>query len=467
MILINNALEGSIQETVFTVSSRFNTVIGIPENLKPLYGVVLMHKEYRVNEYEMYPSGVYPLDKIQVVSRLNFTTILQPYGPKTSSIGFVAFAIPDVNRCITTLGLEGYVGQTAIGQYYIYNGQVWQITNVAEKDFPAIPVVGDYWRIVVLEDNGEILDLISSTSNYYYDYYYSNLMLVQPRTIECKPEIWEVETSCTDGKVTFIGTSDKGNTFGPLITDFDCDITNYSYELECTDRITDKFYQILQKVGDNIVNTFTTDVSCSDEPCEPWQRLKLKMNKCNNFTLIHDGSPFTYYPVLRSYDNPMTSEDIANYSLATINLWKLAPDRTEVTLDLSNYDDGMYLLYMIYVSGNEKKYVIIPLYILCAMQACMNKMIKSILCMCDCTEEDPCNQEVEKQRMYELNKLIAIIQPVMNLIRLRTSLDGQILPNIESLSDDYYDLSMTIKKMNLMIDRCGLCNDEEIDCGCN
>ena len=69
--------------------------------------------------------------------------------------------------------------------------------------------------------------------------------------------------------------------------------------------------------------------------------------------------------------------------------------------------------------------------------------------------------------MYELNKLIAIIQPVMNLIRLRASLDGQILPNIESLSDDYYDLSMTIKKMNLMIDRCGLCNDEEIDCGCN
>lgn len=191
------------------------------------------------------------------------------------------------------------------------------------------------------------------------------------------------------------------------------------------------------------------------------------MNKCDNFTLIHDGSPFIYYPVLRSYDNPMTSEDIANYSLATINFWKLAPDRTEVTLDLSNYDDGMYLLYMIYLSGNEKKCVIIPLYILCAMQACMNKMIKSILCMCDCTEEDPCNQEVEKQRMYELNKLIAIIQPVMNLIRLRASLDGQILPNIESLSDDYYDLSMTIKKMNLMIDRCGLCNDEEIDCGCN
>ena len=388
MILINNALTGSMQETVFSVSGRFDTVIGIPENLKPLYGTILMRKEYREDEYEMYPSGAYPLDNIQAVPRLNFSSLLIPYGPGTSSIGFVAFAIPDVYRCINTLGLNGYVDQTEIGQYYIYNGQVWQVMNIDDKELPNTPVVGDFWRIVNLEDNGEILNIISSRTNSYYDYYYSNLMLSRPSIIECEPETWEFETSCTDGKVAFIGTSDKGNTFGPLITDFDCDITNYSYELECTE---DDLYQILQKVDDNIVNTFTTDVSCSDEPCEPWQRLKLKKNKCNNFTLIHDGSPFIYYPVLRSYDNPMTSEDIANYSLATINFWKISPDRTEVTLDLSNYDDGMYLLYMIYVSGNEKKYVIIPLYILCAMQACMNKMIKSILCMCDCTEEDPCN----------------------------------------------------------------------------
>lgn len=463
MILINNALAGSIQETVFSVSSKFNTVIGIPENLKPLYGLILMYKEYRASEYEMYPSGEYPLDDIQVISQLNFSLILQPYGPGTSSIGFVAFAIPDVNRCITTLGIEGYAGQTAIGQYYIHNGQVWQITNVAEKDFPSIPVVGDYWRIVDLEDNGEILDMIASTSN--YDYYYSNFMLLRSR-IKLEPtlEVWDFETSCTDGKVTFVGTSNKGNTFGPLITDFDCDITNYSYELECTE---EDLYQIVQKVGDDIVNTFSTDVSCKDEPCEPWQRLKLRMNKCDNFTLIHDGSPFTYYPVLRSYDNPMTSEDIASYSLASINFWKISPDVTEATLDLSRHDDGMYLLYMIYLSGGEKRYVVIPVYVLCAMQACMNKMIKSILCMCDCEETDPCNQELEKQRMYELNKLIAIIQPVISLIRLRVSVDGQILPSNESLSSDYYDLFMTIKKMNLMIDRCGLCNDEELDCGCN
>ncbi len=102
------------------------------------------------------------------------------------------------------------------------------------------------------------------------------------------------------------------------------------------------------------------------------------------------------------------------------------------------------------------------------MEDCIEKMIRMVLCMCDCGEGNPCEPELEAQYRYELNKLMAIITPVRELMMLRAATDGQVIPFDLELLDKYYDLGLMIKKMNIMIDRCGLCNDDAIlDCGCN
>jgi hypothetical protein len=279
----------------------------------------------------------------------------------------------------------------------------------------------------------------------------------------CKPNVWTAVVTCDicdyrNEYETPIQCCDCDDT--PEVT-YICDEGTGNIRINIAESECGQAYSIL------------TDTPCSQEDsCE--KLLLLTKKDCENFNITHDNSEKTYYIKVVPYEEAFTMGQI-NDLVFGVNHPRINNDRPTINVDLTNNNDGMYLVYLIWnesvIDGDETIWTryskIIPIYKTCAMEACMNKLIKAVLCMCDCGDLFPCEPEKEAQYRYEINKLIAIIQPVQQMMMLRVAMDGQVIPYDLSLLNKYYDLGLMIKKMNLMIDRCGLCNEEELDCGCN
>lgn len=550
MIQANNAIQGSINQNAFTVTTS-NFTGTIPSNKQNLYGTILLLKKYDISDYEYIPLGSIDLDESNI-DDAGYTARFNTHSYNFSSekaFGFLGFAIPSVTRVIAALTQAVYLSNRVDNEYYIYNDKLWKLLDNDISDVFPNETSGN-WILINELSSFDLRDLLNNKLSSQYDYYYDNYMLIA----QCRVETWTHTQSCVNGKVVVSGTSNLGNTYGPTTTTMDCDLNQYQFSLECRDGI---FYIVRYNVTDNTYDYYSTSYSCETSSqipdyypemvcspdCKPtvWQAimrdhndpnfervyetniecchcddiptsevicdeengtlrinvlesscggfysvltdipcvtipdcpniLKLVKNACDSFTINYDNSGKTYYIKVVPYDTPYTQVQISQMTTFLPTVPRINTTTQQYTLDMADMDDGMYLVYLIWTeSVNDEavgRAVIIPLYKTCAMEACTEKLIKEILCMCDCEETNPCDPQVELQHRYELNKLFSIISPVKEAMMLRLATDGQVINMDLDLLQKYYDLGLMIKKMNLMIDRCGLCNEIEEDCGCN
>lgn len=554
MIQANNAIQGSINQNAFTVTTS-NFTGTIPSNKQNLYGTILLLKKYDISDYEYIPLGSIDLDESNI-DDAGYTARFNIHSYNFSSdkaFGFLGFAIPSVTRVIAALTQAVYLSNRVDNEYYIYDDKLWKLLYNNINDVFPNETSGN-WILINELSSFDLLNLLRNKLSSQYDYYYDNYMLIAP----CRVETWTHSQACVNGKVTLSGISNLGNTYGPITTVWNCDSETYTYTASCVGgfiKITrtgdvsgsieefftqypcDPEYQTEHDYYSEIVcaenckpttfvveiydrlsttptvpvarfetdevccgceETPTSEIVCDEEsgmlrvnmaetscsgayslltniPCPTSTScpgiLKLTKNACDNFTIKHDMTSRTYYIKVVPYETPYTETQISQMTIFLPTNPYINQMHQEHVLDMSSYDDGMYLVYLIYTESIDGepvgKALIMPLYKTCAMEECMDKLIKSILCMCDCPDGNDCDPEFEAQYRYELNKLFSILAPVQQLMMLRLAMDGQVLNFDTDLLQKYYDLGLMIKKMNLMIDRCGLCNEEIEDCGCN
>lgn len=553
MINVNNAIQGTIGQNNFNVTCS-NFTGTIPVNLQNLYGTFILLKKYNVAAYEYIPLGSIPLDSVNIDNNgYNARFLTHPYVyVSEKAFGFIAFAIPSVNRVIAALTQAVYLSNRQWGDYYIHDNRLWELINNDLGDvFPNLN--SGNWNLIDVTSAIDLRRLLITKVSRKYEYYYNNFMLIAP----CRTETWTHTQACVNGKVTLSGVSNLGNTYGAITTNWSCENEGFTYEVSCvagfikisriglsTGSIENIFTQFpcdetqvfhdyyatvicdenckpkffIVNIYDNLSPTpnipiaqyetneeccgceeipnatlecdndtgllrvnltatscsnaysLLTNIQCpSDSHC--LNVLSLTKKSCNMFTIRHDNSPRTYYIKVRPYDQPFTEYEIGSFTIFPVNHPRINQSNPEYVLDMSTSEDGMYLVYLIWVDSilGEPigRAVIMPVYRTCAMEACIEKLMKSILCMCDCSEGNDCNPELEAQQRYELNMLFSVISPVRELMMLLQATNGQVINMDRSLLQRYYDLGLMIKKMNLMIDRCGLCKEIEEDCGCN
>lgn len=272
----------------------------------------------------------------------------------------------------------------------------------------------------------------------------------------CKPDVWVARMRCTicDIYTDFETPIECCECEDTPEVDYVCDEDSGLIRINVAESECGEAYSMLTNIPCDSADICIKDVS-------------LRKKSCEEFSILHDDTQRTYYIKVLPYEEAFTKFQLQDLFLG-FNTPKINLDRPVYNLNLSMKDDGLYLAYLIWIEGEEKKAKIIPIYKTCAMEDCIEKMIRMVLCMCDCGEGNPCEPELEAQYRYELNKLMAIITPVRELMMLRAATDGQVIPFDLELLDKYCDLGLMIKKMNIMIDRCGLCDDDAIlDCGCN
>ena len=550
----SNAIQGAINEVNFNANTS-NFTGAIPSIKQNLYGTIILLKKYDEGDYEYLPMGSIDIDE-SVIDDAGYNARFLTHSYNYSSekaFGFLAFAIPSVSRVIAALTEAVYLSNRVAGEYYIYDDKLWLLLDNDLTDIYPNETTNN-WVLVDEKSSTDLLDLFESKLVSQYEYYYDNFMLVAP----CREETWTHTQACVSGKVTLSGTSNLGNTYGPITTTWNCENETYTYDASCVGgfiKITrtgdtsgsiqeiftqfpcDPEYQTEHDYWSQVVcaedckpNTFVveiydrlsvtptvpilrsetsevccgcdetptseivcdedsgmlrvnmTETSCSNAyslltniPCPTSVScpgvLKLTKNACDNFTVKHDMTSKTYYIKVVPYETPYTEAQISEMTIFLPTAPYISQTHQEQVIDMSSFDDGMYLIYLVWVESIDGepvgKAIIMPMYKLCAMEQCMDKLIKAILCMCDCPDGNDCDPELELQYRYELNKLFSILSPVQQLMMLRVAMDGQVINFDTDLLEKYYDLGLMIKKMNLMIDRCGLCSEEIEDCGCN
>ena len=247
--------------------------------------------------------------------------------------------------------------------------------------------------------------------------YYSEMICSE----NCKPTVWQTvvrDHNDPDYERIYETNIECCNCDDTPTSEIVCDEENGTLRVNILESSCGGFYSVL------------TDIPCVSIPDCP-SILKLVKNACDSFTINYDNSGKTYFIKVVHYESAYTQQEIADLSLVETILPILNTTTQTYTLDMSDMDDGMYLMYLMFIENEEdepvKNAVIIPIYKTCSMEACMEKLIKAILCMCDCEEGNPCDPELEIQYRYELNKLFSIITPVQQLMMLRLAMDGQVL----------------------------------------
>ena len=136
-------------------------------------------------------------------------------------------------------------------------------------------------------------------------------------------------------------------------------------------------------------------------------------------------------------------------------------DNTSIPIEVTSTQDGVYVILVLYPSGNS--YTIADIFIeieLCDFDACKNTVIKDILC----EEFDPCCESCDKSMRLRydkwsdhLNLMVYFSKTIRNFlaINLKTCLISG------SVTDEYDEnlqkLAKFIENMNAITDRCGEC----------
>ena len=179
----------------------------------------------------------------------------------------------------------------------------------------------------------------------------------------------------------------------------------------------------------------------------------LEKQSCHNWKLYNDDVVTVVSVRLYTYLDVLLDDE-------------LAFTNDELTINLEDYEGGDDGAYYIEIRHGSTKIIrsTVCFYDLCSAENCYKSLFKFVLCKC----EDPCDESCEElynmeQKRLDPELIFALYTSLEQMIYYERSIYYGVYTVSTSRKSLMSQIGRMIEKLNVVVNRCGACDDEVVE----